>query len=76
MGQIEKVLEHSIDAILSNDYKAAISSINMGEPLVQSKTQSRLQAEFTKLAAKLADIRLDDDARPPSRGSWFPFVRK
>jgi pilus assembly protein CpaE len=76
IGQIEKVLEHSIDAILSNDYKAAISSINMGEPLVQSKTQSRLQAEFTKLAAKLADIQVEDDPRPATRSSWFPFARK
>lgn len=76
IGQIEKVLEHSIDAILSNDYKAAISSINMGEPLVQSKTQSRLQNEFTKLAAKLADIQVEDDPRPATRSTWFPFARK
>lgn len=76
IGQIEKVLEHSIDASLSNDYKAAISSINMGEPLVQSKTQSRLQGEFTKLASKLADIQVEEDARPVTRNSWFPFARK
>jgi MinD-like ATPase involved in chromosome partitioning or flagellar assembly len=66
-------LEHSIDAWLSNDYKAAISSINMGEPLVQSKTQSRLQAEFTKLASKLADIQVEDDVHPVTRSSWFSF---
>ncbi len=76
IGQIEKVLEHSIDAILSNDYKAAISSINMGEPLVQSKTQSRLQGEFVKLASKLADIQVVEDVRPVARTSWFPFARK
>ncbi len=76
IGQIEKVLEHSIDAWLSNDYKAAISSINMGEPLVQSKTQSRLQAEFVRLASKLADIQVEDDPRPASRSTWFPFARK
>ncbi len=76
IGQIEKVLEHKIETWLSNDYKAAISSINMGEPLVQSKTQSRLQAEFTKLASKLADIHVDDDPRPASRSTWFPFARK
>lgn len=76
IGQIEKVLEHKIEWCLSNDYKAAISSINMGEPLVQSKTQSRLQAEFVKLASNLADIQVDDDPRPPSRGTWFPFARK
>jgi pilus assembly protein CpaE len=73
IGQIEKVLEHKIDASLSNDYKSAISSINMGEPLVQSKTQSRLQAEFIKLASKLADVQLEDDVRPASRSSWFSF---
>ena len=76
IGQIEKVLEHSIDAWLSNDYKSAISSINMGEPLVQSKTQSRLQAEFVKLAAKLADIQVEEEPRPATRSTWFPFARK
>ncbi len=74
--QIEKVLEHKIDAILSNDYKAAISSINMGEPLVQSKTQSKLQNEFIQLASKLANVKSDDEQESPSRSSWFPFGRK
>lgn len=74
--QIEKVLEHPIYAVLPNDYKAAISSINMGEPLVQAKTQSRLQTEFTKLASKLAEIHVEDDTAPVTRGGWFSFVRK
>jgi pilus assembly protein CpaE len=74
--QIEKVLEHKIDALLSNDYKAAISSINMGEPLVQSKTQSKLQNEFITLASKLANVKSEEETDPPSRGSWFSFGRK
>ena len=74
--QIEKVLEHKIDHLLSNDYKAAISSINMGEPLVQSKTQSKLQNEFIKLASKLANVKIEDDTDVPSRSSWFSFGRK
>ncbi len=75
-AQIEKVLEHSIYAILPNDYKAAISSINMGEPLVQSKTQTRLQTEFNKLAAQIAEIQTEDDPLPAPRNGWFSFGRK
>ncbi len=74
--QIEKVLEHKIDHLLSNDYKAAISSINMGEPLVQSKTQSKLQNEFINLASKLANIKTEDEVDVTSRSSWFSFGRK
>ena len=74
--QIEKVLEHKIDALLSNDYKAAISSINMGEPLVQSKTQSKLQNEFITLASKLANVKTEEESDAPSRSSWFSFGRK
>ncbi len=74
--QIEKVLEHKIDALLSNDYKAAISSINMGEPLVQSKTQSKLQNEFITLASKLPNVKSEEETDPPSRSSWFSFGRK
>ncbi len=74
--QIEKVLEHKIDHLLSNDYKAAISSINMGEPLVQSKTQSKLQNEFIKLASMLANVKTEEEADVTSRSSWFSFGRK
>ena len=75
--QIEKVLDTSIYALLSNDYRSAIASVNVGEPLVQSRIQSRLVREFTKLASLLSNIKPDDAAPPPTRSGWSSiFGRK
>jgi len=76
LGQIEKVLETGIFAVLSNDYHSAIASINVGEPLVQSKIQSRLVREFSLLATRLSGIESADEAQPPPRGGWSLFGKK
>jgi pilus assembly protein CpaE len=75
--QVEKVLEEKIYAVLSNDYRAAISSINVGEPLVQSHRQSRLVREFTHLAGKLSGIGAVEEQHPVGgRGGWSIFGRR
>jgi pilus assembly protein CpaE len=75
--QIEKVLEEKVYAVLSNDYRAAISSINVGEPLVQSHRQSRLVREFTHLAGKLSGIGAVEEQHPVGgRGGWSIFGRR
>lgn len=76
LEQIEKVLDTSIYALLSNDYRSAIASVNVGEPLVQSRIQSRLVREFTKLASLLSNIQADDDHPPAKDKGWSIFGRK
>jgi len=74
LKQVGKVLETDVFATISNDYQAAISSINVGEPLVLSKAQSRIVHDFGNLASKLSGIRLPSEspeAPPrPTRGGW------
>ena len=53
LKQVEKVLETPVYGTLANDYQAAIASINVGEPLVLSKSQSRIIHDFGSLASKL-----------------------
>ncbi|MFN7621535.1 MAG: AAA family ATPase [Acidobacteriota bacterium] len=55
--QVERVLETSIFATISNDYHAAIASINVGEPLVLSKTPSKIINDFGVIAQKLTGQR-------------------
>ncbi len=74
LKQVGKVLETEVFATVTNDYQAAISSINVGEPLVLSKNQSRIVHDFGNLASKLSGIRLPSEnpeapARP-NRGGW------
>jgi pilus assembly protein CpaE len=74
LKQVGKVLETDVFGTISNDYQAAISSINVGEPLTLSKTQSRIVHDFISLASKLSGIRLpNESAEAParaSRGGW------
>ncbi|MGH9845149.1 MAG: AAA family ATPase [Blastocatellia bacterium] len=70
LKQVGKVLETEVYATISNDYQAAISSINVGEPLVLSKNQSRVIQDFAHLASKLSG------GRPPSENSEPPTRQK
>lgn len=71
--QIEKVLETQVFATISNDYRAAIASINVGEPLVLSKNQSPVINDFNNLASKLTGVRQQSEspAQPrQQRSGW------
>ena len=76
LKQVSKVLETEVFATIANDYQAAISSINVGEPLVLSKNQSRVIHDFSVLASKITGIRPQSDApevpaRPKRSGFSF-----
>ena len=81
LKQVEKVLESKIYATIANDYQAAIASINVGEPLVLSKTQSRIVQDFNHLAGRLSGLRPTKDEPEEEngrngRGGWFSFGRR
>jgi pilus assembly protein CpaE len=79
LKQVEKVLETQVFATITNDYQAAIASINVGEPLVLSKNQSRVVHDFGALASKLTGIRQLNEAPAaprPARGGWSIFGGK
>jgi pilus assembly protein CpaE len=74
LKQVEKVLETQVFATIANDYQAAIASINVGEPLVLSKTQSRVIHDFGVLASKLTGIKSQSESLPSApksqRSGW------
>ncbi|NOT60991.1 MAG: AAA family ATPase [Acidobacteria bacterium] len=78
LTQIEKVLETKVYGTLSNDYPAAVGSINIGEPLVLAKSSSRLVNDFNNLANRLLGLRefTADDAGSKSARSWSLFGKR
>ena len=74
LKQVGKVLDTEVYATISNDYQAAISSINVGEPLVLSKSQSRVVQDFGHLASRLSGVRsTSENSETPLRqksGGW------
>lgn len=69
LRQVEKVLEARVFATIANDYQAAIGSINVGEPLVLSKTQSKIINDVRKMVEKLIDIGPGTDTGTGSGGA-------
>ncbi|MGE0885043.1 MAG: AAA family ATPase [Blastocatellales bacterium] len=74
LKQVEKVLETQVFGTISNDYQAAIASINVGEPLVLSKNQTRVIQDFGNLASKISGIKQQSEApaaqAKPQRSGW------
>lgn len=65
LKQVEKVLETQVFGTIANDYQAAMASINVGEPLVLSKNQSRIIQDFDTIARKIAGLRAGEESPGP-----------
>jgi pilus assembly protein CpaE len=74
LKQVEKVLETQVFGTIANDYQAAIASINVGEPLVLSKNQTRVIQDFGNLASKISGIKQQAEVPAPQsksqRSGW------
>jgi len=72
LKQVEKVLESKVFATIANDYQAAIASINVGEPLVLSKTPTRVIQDFSIMAGKLTGMleerEVEEGPKPLNQG--------
>jgi pilus assembly protein CpaE len=54
LRQVEKFLGEPAIGFVSSDYPTAVTSINLGQPLVRSDPNSKIAQEITKIARALA----------------------
>jgi pilus assembly protein CpaE len=76
--QVEGFLGERVVGFVQSDYRAAVNSINLGQPLVESAPTSRVTADLRAIAAKLFDGNVDQ-ATPtaePKRGLNSLFRRQ
>ena len=57
--QVENFLGERVAGFIGSDYKAAVNSINLGQPLVTSAPGSKVTADLQSLAATLFDGNVD-----------------
>jgi pilus assembly protein CpaE len=69
--QVEGFLGERVIAFIQSDYRAAVNSINLGQPLIESAPGSSVTADLHSLAGKLFDDKIDYST--PSAGSKRPF---
>jgi pilus assembly protein CpaE len=57
--QVEKFLGERVVGFIQSDYRAAVNSINLGQPLVESAPASKVAADLRQIAKGLFDGKLE-----------------
>ncbi|HVI73147.1 MAG TPA: AAA family ATPase, partial [Pyrinomonadaceae bacterium] len=60
--QVESFLGERVVGFIQSDYRAAVNSINLGQPLVESAPTSRVTSDLRAIAAKLFEGNVDQPA--------------
>ncbi len=60
--QIESFLGERVVGFIQSDYRAAVNSINLGQPLILSAPASKATADLRQLAAKLFEGKVEQPA--------------
>ncbi|HEX8336914.1 MAG TPA: hypothetical protein VF621_09290, partial [Pyrinomonadaceae bacterium] len=54
LRQVERFLGERVMGYVQSDYKTAVNSINLGQPLVESEPQSKIATELRQIAARFS----------------------
>jgi pilus assembly protein CpaE len=74
LRQVERYLGQKVTGYVQSDYRTAVNSINLGQPLVESDPSSRIATELRGIAAAFSDsarVAPEAEARRGLLGSIF-----
>lgn len=73
LRQVERFLGERVTGYVQSDYKTAVNSINLGQPLVESDPQSKIATELRQIAARFSQnvAAAPAEARRGRLGSFF-----
>ena len=76
--QIEDFLGERVVGFVQSDYRAAVNSINLGQPLVESAPTSKVTADLRTIAGKLFDGKVEPVTAPlnESKRSFNSIFRR
>ena len=76
LRQVEKFLGEPVIGFVPSDYQTAVTSINLGRPLVQSEPSSKIALEIKRIAQTLATgiTSVTEEAKP--RRAWRSFFKR
>jgi pilus assembly protein CpaE len=76
LQQVEKFLGEPVTAFIPSDYQIAVTSINLGQPLVLSDSSSKIAQEIRRLAKVIAGGRVQLAEPAPRRAFWSSLLRR
>jgi pilus assembly protein CpaE len=67
LQQVERFLKEKVTGFVSSDYQTAVTSINLGQPLVQSEPSSKIAIEIKRIVAVLMGANAEIAEEQPHR---------
>lgn len=77
LRQVEKFLGEPVIGFIPSDYQTAVTSINMGQPLVRSAAGSKISLEIKRITKTITTgvVALEEPA-PQKRTLWNSFFKR
>jgi pilus assembly protein CpaE len=72
--QVEDFLGERVVGYVQSDYRAAVNSINLGQPLVESAPTSKVVADLKNIPAKLFEGKLEQVSAPAGERRSFNSI--
>jgi len=76
LRQVEKFLGEPVTGFIPSDYQTAVTSINLGQPLVQSDSNSKIAQEIRRLAKVIGGGTVAVAPAKPERTFWSSLMRR
>lgn len=77
LQQVERFLKEKVTGFVSSDYQTAVTSINLGQPLVQSEPSSKIAVEIKRIAGMLAGASTEVvEAQPHRKKIWGSLFKR
>src|SRR6185369_13500146 len=76
LRQVEKFLGEPVVGFVPSDYQLAVSSINLGTPLVQCDSSSKISAEIRRIAQTVTSGEVLLELPKAKRSFWNTFIKK
>lgn len=70
LRQVEKFLGEPVVGFVPSDYQLAVTSINLGRPLVHSDSDSKIAQEIKRISQKLSGGKVFVEETRPQRTFW------
>ena len=75
--KVEKFLGEPVVGTMQSDYQRAVTSINLGTPLIKSDSRSKLAKEIRQIAQKLLpEPSAAEESKPKRAWAWTSFLTR
>ncbi len=77
LQQVERFLKEKVTGFVTSDYQTAVTSINLGQPLVQSEPTSKIAIEIKRIVALLMGASAEIvEAQPQRKKIWGALFKR